>query len=252
VINSSSGTLYITGTVYGSVNYSSAYGVGNISSGIIYLTGDMYGNSGTGSAAFANTGLGNSVISGNAIAGTSPNNPAGIVVTNGTVMHTGTVQASTTFPGIYSTGGSLILSGPFLTSSNGINPVIATRWFWANSTPPATRYEIRTQNLATIRPLYTADSVGGNPAASNVRSGTVFGPASELTGTMRVPPAGSVNFGVPVDNTTGTALVTASSVINAIWNYPISGITTSGSIGERLKNTATVDAVNTILSNGLR
>jgi hypothetical protein len=69
---------------------------------------------------------------------------------------------------------------------------------------------------------------------------------------MAVPPAASVNFGVPVDNTTGTALVTASSVIDAIWNHPISGITTSGSIGERLKNTATVDAVNSILSNGLR
>jgi hypothetical protein len=40
--------------------------------------------------------------------------------------------------------------------------------------------------------------------------------------------------------------------MESIWNYPISGITTSGSIGERLKTAATVSAVNTILSNALR
>lgn len=92
----------------------------------------------------------------------------------------------------------------------------AARWFWANSNVTPTYYQIRTANLATIRPLYTADSVGGNPATSNVRSGTVYGPAGELTGTCAVPGAGSVALGVPVDNTTGTAAITAANIRDAV------------------------------------
>jgi hypothetical protein len=103
-----------------------------------------------------------------------------------------------------------------LTTANGVNPVYAIRWFWQNTTPPATYYQIRSANLAVIRPLYTADSVGGNPATSNVRSGTVYGPNSELTGTCAVPPAGSVALGVPVDNTTGTAAIDGPSIRSAL------------------------------------
>ena len=67
--------------------------------------------------------------------------------------------------------------------------------------------------------LYTADSTdsaSGQPAATNVRSGTIYGPSNELTGTCAVPAAGSVAFGVPVDNTTGTAVLTADSVRSAV------------------------------------
>lgn len=109
-----------------------------------------------------------------------------------------------------------ILSGPFLTTATGVNPVWSVRWFWANSNVTPTYYQIRTANLATIRPLYTADSVGGNPAVGNVRSGTVYGPAGELTGTCAVPGASSVLSGVPVDNTTGTATVSAASIRSAL------------------------------------
>jgi hypothetical protein len=108
------------------------------------------------------------------------------------------------------------LSGPFLVSANGTQAVYCFNWKWQNTSPPATYYQIRSANLAVIRPLYTADSVGGNPAIANVRSGTVYGPASELTGTCAVPAAGSVALGVPVDNTTGTAAITAASIRSAI------------------------------------
>jgi len=113
-------------------------------------------------------------------------------------------------------GATNIFTGPFLTSSNGASAIYVARWFWQNTTPPATYYQIRTANLATIRPLYTADSVGGNPATSNVRSGTIFGPNNELTGTCAVPPAASVGVGVPVDNTTGTAALTAANIRAAL------------------------------------
>jgi hypothetical protein len=166
---------------------------------------------------------------------------------SGTLNHVGTVQASSTGAGIGpgSTTQITVLTGPFLTTANGINPVIATRWFWANSIVTPTYYQIRTANLATIRPLYTADSVGGNPATTDVRSGTIFGPSNELTGTVAVPPANSVLTGVPVDNTVGSGTMDPTQ----FWNYPISGITTSGSIGERLKTAATVNVMGQLISD---
>lgn len=88
-------------------------------------------------------------------------------------------------------------------------------WRWS-TTAPATYYQVRTASTGVIRSLYTADSVGGNPAVSNVRSGTVYGPAGELTGTCAVPGASSVLSGVPVDNTTGTVTITAADIRAAI------------------------------------
>jgi hypothetical protein len=81
-----------------------------------------------------------------------------------------------------------------------------------------------------------ADIAGQVPAQSDVRFGVTYQSGSK-TGTAYIPAASSVGFGVPVDNTTGTAALTPASV----WNVATSSLTTSGSIGERLKNASTVD-----------
>ena len=77
---------------------------------------------------------------------------------------------------------------------------------------------------------------GQVPAQSDVRFGVTYQSGSK-TGTAYIPSPSSVGFGVPVDNTTGTASLTPASV----WNAATSSLTTSGSIGERLKNASTVD-----------
>jgi hypothetical protein len=152
------------------------------------------------------------------VAGSGTNAYALLNASTGSINQTGSLTpgASAAAVGPGSTTQVTILSGPFLTIASGINPVNAIRWFWANSNVTPTYYQIRTANLATIRPLYTADSVGGNPAVGNVRSGTVYGPASELTGTCAVPGASSVLSGVAVDNTTGTATISAASIRSAL------------------------------------
>jgi hypothetical protein len=81
-----------------------------------------------------------------------------------------------------------------------------------------------------------ADIAGQVPAQSDVRFGVTYQSGSK-TGTAYIPAASSVGFGVPVDNTTGTAALTPASV----WDAATSSLTTSGSIGERLKNASTVD-----------
>jgi len=76
---------------------------------------------------------------------------------------------------------------------------------------------------------------GQMPAATDVRDGVSYA-SGALTGTCAVPAAGSVALGVPVDATTGTAALTPADV----WDTLTSSLTTAGSIGERLKNSASV------------
>jgi hypothetical protein len=72
-------------------------------------------------------------------------------------------------------------------------------------------------NDGVKRTLYTTNyNVGGLPSTSNVRYLTTFGPANELTGSLRVPPAAAVGVGVLTDDTVGTASITASDIRTAI------------------------------------
>jgi hypothetical protein len=140
-----------------------------------------------------------------------------IFATAGNIYVTGTVTASATMAGIGITGttATLYASGPFIVGSNGVNALFVPKWLWL-SAAGATYMQVRTESTLTVRSLYTADSVGGNPAEADVREGTVYGPASELEGTLAVPAAASVGFGVPVDNTTGTASITAADIRAAL------------------------------------
>jgi hypothetical protein len=199
VSNSSIGTINITGSVQGLGG--NGQGVRNIGSGTINVTGNVTGGSGGLSYGITNESTGLLNITGSCLGGTQSALSASAVYTStsGTINIVGSVTSSTTNPGVIvaSSASVVTLTGPFFTSSSGVNPVYAARWFWQNTTPPATYYQIRSANLAVVRPLYTADSVGGNPATSNVRSGTVYGPAGELTGTCAVPPRWQRGAGCP-------------------------------------------------------
>jgi hypothetical protein len=132
-------------------------------------------------------------------------------------------------------------------------------------------WEFRKSNLTT-NTLYTPGVATGHPATNNVRTGIVYGPTNNLTGTCAVPPAAAVSLGVPVDNTVGTASLDANALaiaLNAslsaslapalttsldaslsaslpaaiaplLWDEAVTNITTPNSIGERLKNCSTV------------
>jgi uncharacterized delta-60 repeat protein len=91
--------------------------------------------------------------------------------------------------------------------------------------------------LSTKKAL--VDPVGAidvNP--EDVRDGIVYNVA--VTGTMIVPPINSVLINVPVDNTLGTLQIENTQ---DFWNTPVSELTTTDSIGARLKNCATVSSV---------
>jgi hypothetical protein len=98
-------------------------------------------------------------------------------------------------------------------------------------------WQFLTTNAGQFRTLYTPGVATGHPATTNVRTGIVYGPTNNLTGTCAVPPSGSVTLGVPVDNTTGTAYTDPTALAAAFFTE-ISG--SSDPLAQRMKNQATV------------
>ena len=185
--NLSNGTINIVGTITGGI---SGYGVWNRSTGTVNITGNSVGGSGSSGFAFYND-------------------------SSGIITHIGALNASANCPAAGGTAaGVCYLSGPFIGTAQGVSANAAHKWRWISSAGPT--YATAVNSIANgYKNLYTSDnssSSSGQPSISNVRSGTTYGPTSEFTGTCAVPAAGSVALGVPVDATTGTAVLTASAI----------------------------------------
>jgi hypothetical protein len=249
--NASTGTLTVTGNCTGSTGGSSGAGVNNASTGSATITGNCTGNAaGTGAA---NASTGTLTITGNCTGG--PSTSAGAANTStGTMIVNGPVYASETANGVSGSNRAQVtrLTGPFYTTDTfGVNPIGCLAWRWDTVLNNTTFIEVPSSvvvnGVFVRRNLVTPDNATNFPSASNVRSGTTYGISSALTGTCAVPSAASVATGVPVDNTTGTASLTPAD----FWNALTSGMTTSGSIGVRLKNASTLDSTGQQLADAL-
>jgi hypothetical protein len=84
-----------------------------------------------------------------------------------------------------------------------------------NTTPTNAKTRYALNGTGTYVDMFTADNSLGQAAPANVRSGIVYANGN-LTGTCAVPAASSVASGVPVDATTGTAVLTAADVQSAL------------------------------------
>lgn len=169
------------------------------------------------------------------------------------LSHTGSIIASLSGYALYSTGSGAIniFSGPFISSTSGMQPFYVTRMHYKRTI--GSYFEFRDNSTNGAVPpaagapatrLVSPNTVVDSPLPANVRYGTVYASGS-LTGTMRVPVPGAVTYGVEVDNTVGTALLSAAQV----WNYLRNDISVSGSIGDRLKNCATVESTGSQIAS---
>jgi hypothetical protein len=247
--NASTGTLNVTGNVAGATA-AAAVGLQNASTGTVTLTGNATGGSSVASVAVRNESTGTMTIVGSAIGG---NNGIGAVNSSTGILNV--KRAVGNDWGIGATGmisvvgvssgavGSQTRVEEFEFGALGQAPVTG-----AVSCPDQTTNVCLVHRLSsTKKTLIDAASVSGAlPAAGDVRFGTTFNQGN-TTGTLRVPAAGSVALGVLVDNTSGTAVLTPA----AVWDALTSGMTTSGSIGARLKNAATLDSTGQQLADAL-
>jgi hypothetical protein len=217
IYNFSAGTVTVTGNVYAGPVISTFYGINNFSSGIVTVTGNVFA-SGSTAGIFSTTG--------------------------GTINVIGSLNATTTANAIQSTSTTAtnIFSGPFINSGSRNAIYCYNVQMYDNVT---TRYEIGVSGSNNTIVLYSPNQVTGVPSGSDVRTGIIYGPNNDLTGSMAVPSAQSVAVGVLIDNTTGSAITKPED----LWNHPLTSLPISNSIGQRLSNSATVQSTSATISS---
>jgi hypothetical protein len=214
----------------------------------VTVTGNVTAGGGTTAHGISTTGASASVTVTGDVTGGDGSIAHGILATgaSATVTVTGDVTASTTGNGVSSTGissfvdvvGTVTAAG---TTSHGINSgatasgfgvrlagdmidaqtgavAVNARFFrLVAGSSGITRYA-NDSNFPNggLTNRVSPDNVTGMPAEANVRSGLTFGFASELEGTLAVPPSGSVALGVPVDNTLGVASLDAGNLADTL------------------------------------
>ena len=169
---------------------------------------------------------------------------AGVYTTAGILNHTGVVQvlSQNARPAVYSTS-TLInkFSSPFINYDGTMAVSTFNMQFYSGSTVEWLFQDTTNTDIN----LYSSNVTGstlGLPSTINVRSGVSFGPNNDLTGTLIVPNVSNVRKGVQVDNTVGTAELTAEDFLNAITG-------STNPVAVRLKNVATVDTVGSLFTS---
>jgi hypothetical protein len=247
VQNSSTGTLNVIGnSISGSGTASVA--IFNTAGGIINLTGNLTGGSGSFAYGGQNAAGGTINLTGNAIGGTIASAEGLINSAAGTINIIGSAIATSAPGATNSSNGQLFVTTAIASSSSSAlnGNVVGGTTIVQNIVNDATgRVAISgfvkfsnagPNTLAGPRQNGTTqtlvDASVGNPAVTDVRSGVNYA-SGALTGTCAVPPTGAVSLGVPVDNTTGTALFSPQDLFTAIAN-------SNDPIAERLRNVSTV------------
>ena len=238
-------------TIYGNVYARDGGGViQNQSGGTIIVYGDVYGG-GTNVSGIRNVNIGTVIVSGAAVGGYGSagygalNSSTGILRVKRAVGNDwglGYTTAQASVPGVFSSvAGSQTFVEELECGPRGQWPTGGVIFFTPN--PKATsQFETDTfQNYSLIQ-SNSADNL--LPPVSSVRQGEVYDLGMD-TGTCIIPPASSVGFGVPVDNTTGTATLVSTNV----WNISASEITDNQSIGGRLRNTLTANAAERLVNS---
>jgi hypothetical protein len=226
IIVGAGATLNLTGdcsagganTTLGTINSSDGIHLENNST--LNMVGNVFG----GFANAGNTGIKlngtNQTISitgnVNGLSGTSITIPNPAVLLNGTAVFsiTGNLTAGQNAPALYGPNATTAVQ-VFGNVQNATNGYMATIAPYVYLDAAVTQWEFRKSNLTT-NTLYTPGVATGHPATNNVRTGIVYGPTNNLTGTCAVPPAAAVSLGVPVDNTVGTASLDANALAAAL------------------------------------
>jgi hypothetical protein len=204
-------SVTITGNLIpGSVGLSHA--VQNSSTGSVTVVGSITGSGTASIVGLNNASTGTITVTGNVTAGSGAASHGILNATTGSLTIVGDVTATNSAPAISSTNASGVLkiSGSFISSQNGTLPVYAQK-FILNATPSVAKTRYALNGTGTYVDMFTADNSLGQAAITDVRSGTVYA-SGILTGTLAVPAAGSVALGVPVDATTGTAVLTTAAI----------------------------------------
>jgi hypothetical protein len=258
ILNATAGSLTINGNVVGNSNTGASSHAINQTGGTLTVNGNITGASANSTTYGINfSGLAVTVngtvtggLAGRAILTTSP-----VTTVNGTVTGGTAAAISSTTANQINVSGSVVASANAnaITSTNASGIVILN----GNITNNAGRQAIYCQNLflsdtgttqaqfftsgSQDRTLYSANTFPNLPSSSIVRSTTLYGPGNELSGSIIMPDPANVRYGVPTDNTTGSALLSAQSLFDEI-------VTSTNPVAVRLRKSSTTDTFGNMLT----
>jgi hypothetical protein len=263
------GNLSIVGTITAGTSAGS-FGI-STGSGTVLIVGDIFAsNSANGVVATGNT---NTVFSGSfnsAVNGTtaiycpqyrvtpSPLNARTRYAANGTGTY---VDMFTADNALGQANPTDVRSGVSYASGNLTGrltvPARGSVALSVNYGPSMPFTATRSGTTATATLAYSYPLVVGDPitvtSASNPEWNTTYTIASIVSGTQvtfTVPATHSATAGTgALMQTTGTAVLDPAGIANAVWGAATSGMTTSGSIGERIKNCATTQSTGDQLAS---
>jgi hypothetical protein len=231
-IRQTAGTLVITGNVTGGSVNTNNRGV-TFSGTQLTVNGDLTG----GIAAVAiDSSAPVNIINGTVTGGTA----AAISSTTANQINvSGSVVASTNANAITSTNASgiVILNGN-ITNNAGRQAIYCQNLFLSDTGTTQARFFT---SGSQDRTLYSANTFPNLPSSSIVRSTTLYGPGNELSGSIIMPDPANVRYGVPTDNTTGSALLSAQSLFDEI------AISTNP-VAVRLRKSSTTDTFGNMLT----
>ena len=247
IVNASTGSIIVSSSTISvqTTGSTSNGGIRNASTGSISVTGSTISGatSGNTAAILCNVANGSLSISGSTITAGSVTwgvfvsaSMLSVSITNTTM----TASASQVAVNISQQTVSIpVIQGSQFDSATGFVAVFCPRY--RIGTPlNLMQYRKALDGTSTFTTLFTADfGVFGNPTPSNVRSGVTYGNGN-LTGTCAVPSPSNVDFGTPVDNTVGAAVLTTASVQAALTSQ---GLTTD--------RAAALDNLNATVSSRL-
>jgi len=251
--NNSTGTVTITSSTVTGGSASTSYGIQNASTGTVTITSSTVtgGSSATAAYGLNNASTGTITITSSTLTGGIGTTAYGLNnASTGTIVSTGDITATNSASGLSSdsTAANVKISGSLIGSING-RPAIYAAKYLIDPTPTTAKFRQGKNGSTTYSDFFTADNSLGQAAITDVRFGTVYA-SGALTGVAYIPAASSVAFGVPVDNTTGTAALTPASV----WDHLLSAITASSTIGTLLKTNidATISSRSTLTAANVR
>ena len=245
VMNNLNGTIIVTS---GNVTGGAVSAINNFANGSVTVNGNVTGGTAAGSAGVRNGSTATSVtITGTCTGGTNATASGIINVSTGSVTLNGSAvggPGTSAGPGVQnsSTGNVFVtraVGNAFGPGSTGISAAVGVAnaglgiieiealEYGTRGQSPTSGTGIRFKkagsnvavfnfcNTAGAKTLIDATANAAMPAATDVRSGVSYA-SGAATGSCAVPAASSVAFGVPVDNTTGTAVLTLADVQSAL------------------------------------
>ena len=221
------GNAIINGTSNGNMQV----GIASGQIGTLNYNGPVIGNNsaGIGVAGAATVNVTGSVSTLGVVAGIASTAAS-------TINVNGPITANNSAPGLSSTSttATVRVTGPLIASQNNTNPVFSPKIQLISTSTPT--YTLQTDTFPRSVTFYDVAFTSSLPVQTNVRSASLYGGSNEFSGSMSVPSSSNVRYGVPIDATTGSSTVTPQN----IFDYAVSSLTGSNTIGSRLQNISTV------------